>query len=78
MISAYYLDESACGIKRVHLSNHRFMWQAIDAIKAHAARHKYYRGILDEELDSDAYGEYGYDMAAQLGSSIRIYGAEPA
>lgn len=69
---AYYLDDAAEKITRVKISKHTSLEEAIAATKSHAEMHVRYNGIIDEDFEDGAY-----DMAANLGGSIRIYGAEP-
>ena len=69
---AYYFDDAAEKNTRVEISNHGTLGEAIDATKDHAEKHVRYSGIIDEETEDGAY-----DMVANLGGLIRVYGAEP-
>ena len=70
--AAYYNDDAGLKITRVQISSHSTLEEAIAATKNHAELHVRYEGIIDEETEDGAY-----DMVANLGGSLRVYGAEP-
>ncbi len=71
MANAFYSDTMG-------FNNDLGEFETVEAGKAaciaHAKAHKFFRGILDEDLDDEG----GYDMAAQIGtSSVRLYCVNP-